>query len=741
VAGLKVTTPRPFKRLWNRVLDIDSAIDAGLYGFGQWITERWTAYSEIVDRMRVAGPKRFVLDIASDSLTYATGAALVLHAWALPETPPEDELRAGARQYAVVFTDRNGRYIGRRGIRHNDSVRLEEIPPHVVDAVLATEDERFYEHFGVDVVGTLRAMFENVKANDIVQGGSSLTQQVAKNLFLTPDQTIERKVREAFLALWIEARLTKREILKLYLDRAYMGAGAYGIEGAAEFYFGKSVRDVNLAEAAMLAGLFKAPSRFAPHRNLPAARERANIVLTRMTEAGFITEGEARIARLNPARLVETPENNAPEHFLDWAFDEAQRIAAGRAHVLNVRTTLDLVMQQKAEEAVLAALREHGQSRQIGDAALVSMSIDGAVLAMVGGKDYGESQFNRAVNAKRQPGSSWKPFVFLAALKNGFTPKSVVVDAPICLRGWCPRNYGRSYRGQVTLTTALQKSINTIPVRLAQSIGRKAIAETAHDVGINTEIRLNLSMPLGTNEVTLLDMTGSYATFASDGLKTIPYAITEIRGQSGELLYEHDRDAPRRRQVADPEKVAELNMMLNQVVVGGTGRRANLDFTPVAGKTGTNQAYRDAWFIAYTGDLTTGVWMGNDNFMPTNRVTGGSIPAQVWHDYMMQAITERYAKDIPGVKTYGTPRPVEGEAARSRRLALAEASRAQINRKIEYLEQLGGLFQRGMLGPIEVTADGAAERRAGAGDDAGSARPAPPARHASAGSAAAGNPQ
>jgi penicillin-binding protein 1A len=709
--------------LWNRILDVDSTIDAGFYGLTQWVSDRWTAYSVLVDRMRIAGVRRVFIDIASDSLTYATVAGLILYAWALPETPPEDELRAGARQYSVVFTDRNGRYIGRRGVRHNDAVGLDEIPVNLINAVLATEDERFYQHFGVDVVGTLRAMFENVKANDIVQGGSSLTQQVAKNLFLTPDQTIERKVKEAFLALWIEARLTKREILKLYLDRAYMGAGAYGIEGAAEFYFGKSVRDVSLAESAMLAGLFKAPSRFAPHRNLPAARERANIVLARMVESGFITEGQARVARINPARLVEAADIYAPEHFLDWAFEEAQRLAAGRAHVLSVRTTLDLSMQQHGEEAVLAALREHGQARNIGDAALVSMSIDGAVRALVGGKDYGESQFNRVVNAKRQPGSSWKPFVYLAALKNGFTPKSVVVDAPICLRGWCPRNYGRSYRGSVSLTTALQKSINTIPVRLAQSIGRQAIADTAHDVGINTELRLNLSMPLGTNEVTLLDMTGAYATFASDGIKTTPYAITEIRTQTGDPIYRHDSDAPPRRQVADPEKVEQLNMMLNQVVVGGTGRRANLDFTPVAGKTGTNQAYRDAWFIAYTGELSTGVWMGNDDFMPTDRVTGGSIPAQVWHDYMMQAISERYAVPIPGVELYGTPKPVESEADKERKIVQAAVDRAVLDRKIEFLDSLGGLFQRGLLGPIRSAGGGGVER-AGASDAAGGRREA-----------------
>ncbi len=289
---------------------------------------------------------------------------------------------------------------------------------------------------------------------------------------------------------------------------------------------------------------------------------------------------------------------------------------------------------------------------------------------------------------------------------------------PSACAGWCPRNYGRSYRGRVSLTAALQKSINTIPVRLAQSIGRKKIAETARDVGINTEIRLNLSMPLGTNEVTLLDMTGAYSTFAAGGLKATPYAVTDIRTQAGELIYLHERDAPEQQQVADPKKIKQLNMMLNQVVVGGTGRRANLDFTPVAGKTGTNQAYRDAWFVAYTGKIATGVWMGNDNFLPTNRVTGGSIPAQVWHDYMNQAISDRYAKNIPGVKLYGTPKPVESEETKARRLAQAEKDRAQLNRKTMFLDELNQLFQHGMLGPIPAPLEETEDERAD-GDEHG----------------------
>src|SRR5690606_16861590 len=384
--------------------------------------------------------------------------------------------------------------------------------------VLATEDRRFFSHFGIDVFGTLRAFVENVRASAVVQGGSSLSQQLAKNLFLSNERTLERKIKEAFLAVWLEANLSKREILKLYLDRAYMGGGNFGVEAASEFYFNKSARDVSLAESALLAGLFKAPARFAPHINLPAARARANEVLTNMVQAGFMTEGQVIGARRHPADVVEqVAGSGSPDYFLDWVFEEVKQLAPDGDRVLTVRSTVDMPMQRAAEEAVETTLLQNGESYRVKQAAVVALDNDGAVRTMVGGRDYGESQFNRATSALRQPGSSFKPYVYAAAMMNGFTPETVVRDGPICIGNWCPRNYSGGYSGPVTLTTALVKSINTIPVRLAQQIGRDKIVDVAHKMGITTELLITRSLPLGAAEVTVIDQAAGYGVFASGG--------------------------------------------------------------------------------------------------------------------------------------------------------------------------------------------------------------------------------
>jgi len=673
-----------------------------MFGFSSWLGDKWTSYVEFTDRMRVWGIRRVLVDLTSNALTTGTAAVVLIFAWGLPDAPSEKLLYSGAQQYSVVFTDANGTYLGRRGVLHSNAVPLDEIPDHVIEAVLATEDARFYEHFGIDILGTLRALVANVQANGIVQGGSTLTQQVAKNLFLTPERSLRRKIKEAFLSLWMEARLSKRQILKLYLDRAYMGGGTFGVEAAAEFYFNKSIRDVSLPEAVMLAGLFKAPTRFSPTHNLPAARARANVVLKRMIDAGFVTDGQARVVRLHPADLVAPSAAYIPEYYLDWAFTEVQRIADGRAYVLSVKTTLDLKRQKQADDAVQTILREGSKAKGVNEAALVSMTLDGAVQAMIGGRDYGESQFNRAVDAKRQPGSSFKPFVYLTALNEGFTPKSIVVDSPISIGNWSPRNYSRRYRGRITLATALQKSVNVIPVKLAQTFGRKKIAATAKAMGIRTELRLNRSMPLGTNEVTVLDMTGGFSVFANGGMEVKPYGVLEIRTQEGELLYDRSRDEPPPKRVAELEKVSQLNSMLGDVVTGGTARRAQLGFTPAAGKTGTTQAYRDAWFIGFTGELATGVWMGNDSFSPTKRLTGGNLPAMIWQKYMAVAQSDQYITPIPGVKSYGTPRPILSDAQKQRLAAAKSIAKAKRNRTIDALNTLTDLFERGALGPIEL---------------------------------------
>lgn len=646
---------REQKRKFIKLLEIDAWIDSTLFATGRAIRNAYQSFNMWMTRFHVGGVKRVFVELTSDAATFGVLGGLLMIFLAIPAFDETTDDWQRTNEYSITFTDRYGNEIGRRGILHNDSVPLNEIPDHMIKAVLATEDRRFFEHFGIDFIGLIRAMSENVRANSVVQGGSTLTQQLAKNLFLTPERSLQRKIKEAFLALWLEARLTKREILKLYLDRAYLGAGTIGVDAAAEFYFGKSVRDVTIAEAAMLAGLFKAPSKFAPHANLPAARARANIVLSNMVEAEFLTEGQVFGARQNPATVVDRSQNYVPNYYLDWAFAEVKRLGNGRDYVLTVRTTIDTNLQKAAETAMANSFRQFGQRYGAGQAAMVVTEHDGAVRALIGGRDYGESQFNRATDALRQPGSSFKPFVYLTAMMNGYTPASIVLDAPINIGGWSPRNYGRSYRGPVTLLTALTRSINVIPVRLAQAFGRGKIVETARAVGIRSELIVTRALPLGVTEVTVLDMTGAYTVFANGGRQATPYAVIEIRNSGGDILFNYAEDGPKPKQVIPAEAIAHLNHMLTSVVEFGTGRRAKLDFTVAGGKTGTTQAYRDAWFMGFTGKYVAGVWFGNDNFTPTRRMTGGSLPAMTWKQFMVMAHRDH---DIPPILGAMDPRGV-----------------------------------------------------------------------------------
>lgn len=648
---------RPKNRLSALLFDIDGRVNDACFGAWQMLRRGWSAYDAALSRWRIRGPRRVIVDLCGDAATFGLMIAIGSLAYGLPAVSDSDDVWNRGREYSVTFTDASGTIIGRRGIWQDDAVPLDEIPGYVIAAVLATEDARFYDHFGVDVLGTIRAMLENMRANHVVQGGSSITQQVAKNLFLSPERSIRRKMREAFLALWIEARLSKNEILKLYLDRSYLGGGTYGVEAAAQFYFGKSIRDVTLAEAAMLAGLFKAPSNFAPHIDINAARARANVVLNRMLETGWVSQGQVFAARREPATLADRTGYYSPDWFLDWAYEETLRLIAEQRldgeYVFEVKTTVDLGLQRLAQDIINTTLDEHGEAFNASQAALVAMTTDGAVKAIVGGRDYEESQFNRATEALRQPGSSWKPFVYLAALQAGFRPGSWVYDAPIRIGNWSPRNYSGRYHGRTTMIRALARSFNSVPVHLAQQIGRQRIIDVARRLGIKTPLRANASMPLGTNEVTVMGITGAYAGFASGGRLVEPYAVLEIARPTGEVLYSRARNAPRPRQVIDPELIAELNTMLHEVVVSGTGRRAYLGTMPQGGKTGTTQNYRDAWFIGFTGHFVTGVWFGNDDYTPMRRVTGGSLPAKTWHDFMSRAHETKLAVAIPGVPLDG----------------------------------------------------------------------------------------
>ncbi len=632
-----------------RPIEIDAALDTALFVAGRTFSEGLSAIRRFFDRFRVRGLKRMAVEILDETATFGTLGAILALILALPAF---DKISADWREqstYAITILDRYGEAIGNRGVRQDDSVPLEEMPDHLIQATLATEDRRFYVHFGIDFIGTTRALLENVRAQDVVQGGSSITQQLAKNLFLTNERTLMRKITEAFLALWLEINLTKDDILKLYLDRAYMGGGAFGVVAAADFYFDKDVRDLTLAESAMLAGLYKAPAGFAPHVNLAAARLRAAEVLSNMVEAGFLTEGQVLFARLNPASAVPRDALAAPNFFLDWVFEEVREIAPPGERVLIVRTTLDPRLQSGTERAVLSNLTESGRAYRVRQAAAVLMENDGAVRAMVGGRDYGQSQFNRAVHALRQPGSSFKVFVYATALENGYTPNSIVVDAPINIGGWSPRNYGRSYRGRVTLTTALARSINTIPVRLAQAMGRDLIVETAYAMGIRSELPITRPLPLGVAEVTPLDMASAYASLANGGYRTSGYAVMEMRTLAGEVVYDRLVDGPSQPRILSAEAVGGMNRMLNQVIEAGTARRAQLPGISAAGKTGTTQAYRDAWFIGYTGRYTASVWYGNDDFTSTNNLTGGRLPAMTWQAIMELAHRDTTAPLLPGV--------------------------------------------------------------------------------------------
>ena len=651
-------------RLRRFLLDLDSRIDFGMYQAKTWGRELYERYTVFMDRFHVAGWRRwYCVEPVSEGLTLGTGGLVLMLALAIPafrETSDDDWVKKS--ELAVTFLDRYGNEIGSRGIRHNDAIPLDQFPDHLIKATLATEDRRFYEHFGIDIPGLFRAMLTNARAGGVVQGGSSISQQLAKNLFLSNERTIERKVKEAFLALWLEVRLPKNDILKLYLDRAYLGGGTYGVDAAAQYYFNKSARDVTLAEAAMLAGLFKAPSRFAPHINLPAARGRANIVLDNLVEAGFMTEGQVFGARRNPAMAVDRRDERAPNYYLDWAFDEMKKLAdtlpkSVHDRVFVVRLALDVNLQKHADKAVESLLRQYGREYKAKQAAAVLMDIDGSVRAMVGGRDYGESQFNRATDALRQPGSSFKPYVYATALATGtIKPTSIVVDSPVCIGNWCPKNYSGGFSGSMTVTHALVRSINIIPVKLSiqlgngnPKIGRAKIRETAKAMGLRTPLPDTPSMPIGADEVTVLDHTGGYATFVNGGKAITPHAILEVRTGSGDLIWRFDRDGKKPVQVITPQVANDMNMMMSKVVEEGTARRAQLDGIKAAGKTGTTNAHRDAWFVGYTGNFVCGVWYGNDDYSPMGQMTGGSLPAQTWKEIMAYAHQGIELKSIPGL--------------------------------------------------------------------------------------------
>lgn len=580
-------------------------------------------------------------------------AFVVLYSLYAPAIKPGTDIWSVNKTVTISFADPSGVIFATKGAAYGDRVSVKDMPSYLPAAFLVAEDRRFYRHWGVDLRGITRALFANLDAGEVVQGGSTITQQLAKNIFLKPERTFSRKVEELFIAFWLERHYDKDDILTAYLNRIYLGSGAYGVDAAARQYFGKSAKDVTLAEAAMLASLTRAPSRFSPEADLEAAQTRAAFVLDLLAQDGKITAEEAKKAKEKPAKLVIRDDIDSENYFADFALEQLNRMGLVDTSDLIVRTTLNRRLQAEAQRAVTKVLEKESKRRKVEQGALVSMEPDGAVRALVGGRSYNESPFNRAFQAQRQPGSAFKPLVYLAALEKGLTPDDVRDDTPYEDRGWSPANSDGDYRGPITLREALARSVNTVAVRIADEVGRTAIIEIAQRVGITSPLEPNRSLPLGTSEVNLLEITRAYATFPANGAQVEPYVILDVKTKDGKVLYQ--RTETDRRVLFSRTKAEEMNQMLFEVVQTGTGKNADMGQRPAAGKTGTTQDFRDAWFVGYTADYITGVWVGNDDNSPTKKVSGGNVPATIWKSYMVAAHKGLPVRAISGIEMYRDP--------------------------------------------------------------------------------------
>ena len=540
--------------------------------------------------------------------------------------PDIDQAVARTRQPSTTITAENGNEVKTFGSVYSEVIRLNELPSYVPDAIISTEDRRFYAHFGFDIVAFTRAMLTNIFMGRYAQGGSTITQQVAKNLFLTSQKNIKRKTQELLLAFWLEHKFSKEQILTLYLNRVYLGAGTYGIEAASQKYFQKSSRDMNLLEAAIIAGMLKAPSRYNPIASAERAKARAKVVLQNMVNNDALTERQMKYALTLPVGEDKSYKVQGADYFADWVYREVNDYIGERDNDIYVYTTLDQKIQENAEkilrEAVLAA-----KNRNVSEGAVVVLNKSGEVKAMVGGIDYRKSQFNRAVTALRQPGSAFKPFVYLTALQNGWKREDRIDDVPLSIGKWKPENYDKKYYGSVTLDEALMKSLNLATVNLSESLSRKDIIRTAKKIGISTPVENTPSLALGTFEVKVIDMATAYSAIANGGYATWPHAIKEIYTRDGYQLYQREADTENR--ILDAGAVKDLTKMLEKVISQGTGRRAKIPGF-AAGKTGTTQDYRDAWFVGFTDEYVIAVWVGNDDNSPMKGVTGGTLPAEIW---------------------------------------------------------------------------------------------------------------
>ncbi|MEL0105425.1 MAG: PBP1A family penicillin-binding protein [Rhodospirillaceae bacterium] len=582
------------------------------------------------------------------------GAVVAFYAYDLPDV---SKALTAERRATITIKAADGATLAHIGDLYGTPVHLRDLPPSLPMAIMATEDRRFYWHLGIDFIGLARAMVANLQAGRVVQGGSTLTQQVAKNLFLTPERTLKRKIQELLLAFWLEYKFTKDQIFTIYLNRVYLGAGTYGVEAAAQRYFGHSARRLSPYQSALLAGLLKAPSRYNPLSSPERAHKRTQQVLANMVDAGYISKRVAKEAQFHKSGLLtRPPERMRARYFTDWVLGQIKSyISPGHGDII-VDTTLDSSLQVWSENEVARVMAKAARSVSASQVAMVSLATDGAIRTMIGGRHYHQSQFNRVVQAQRQPGSAFKPVVYLGALEAGMTPASTLVDAPIRIDGWKPRNFSRQYRGTVSLQQSLSESINTVAVQLGQRVGVKKLIKTARRLGITAKLRRDLSLALGASEIILLELTGAYAPFANGGYSVWPYAIKSIRNKQGKILYRRAGSGPGR--VIAPNHVAGMNRMLSRVLFDGTGKKAHLGRS-AAGKTGTSQNFRDAWFIGYTADLIAGVWMGNDNATPMKGVTGGGLPADMWRNFMRHAHRNMPDRALPGL-TPNSPAPEKG---------------------------------------------------------------------------------
>ena len=585
---------------------------------------------------------------------------LVLGVWALifvvaffavfsVDLPDTSKLYDVKRQPSISYLDRSGGLVAVRGSQYAPPVDLDKLPPYVPKAFIAIEDRWYYWHVGFNPWGLVRSGIYNLthKGGGPLRGGSTITQQLARALFLTPNQTYRRKAQELILAVWLEAKFSKKQILELYLNREYFGAGAYGIEAASMRYFNKPAAQLTLGESAMLAGIMKGPSRYSPVSATDRAARRATMVLDEMVRIHAITAAQRDEAFQTPVRVNPVLANQRAQYFTDWVDDQVRHLVGEPTEDLVVETTLDLPLQASAEQTLQAGVAA-AQNQGVKQAALVSLDGEGRVRAYVGGVNYLQSQFDRATQARRQAGSSFKPFVYLTAMEAGRTPDTPVVDEPITIGTWTPRNYTGKYLGPITIEIGLKESINTVAARLANEVGTANVAATAHRLGIVSPIQLDPSMALGAVEVSPLEMAQAYAPFSNGGVFAKGYGIERIRTASGRVLYDHNVGNDQRRTVIGQPALSYMIRMMRQVPISGTGTRANVKGYDLAGKTGTTSDYRDAWFMGYTGGFVTAVWVGRDDNTPMKKVTGGGVPAGIWHDYMAQALPRLKTQTIPG---------------------------------------------------------------------------------------------